>query len=101
MASRGSVAKENIKNKILEVFEGSFLYDGGKEIRIPVMEGAEAIQIKVTLTAAKTNVEGGSGAVSTGTSSTPTGASANFMNEPTDSEKAAVRDLCSRLGITK
>lgn len=101
MAARGSVAKENIKNKILEVFEGSFLYDGGKEIRIPVMEGAEVIQIKVTLTAAKTNVEGGSGAVSTGTSSALTGTPANFMNQPTPEEKQAVADLCSRLGITK
>lgn len=54
MAARGAVAKEQITNQILSQFEGAFKYD--KEIRIPVVENGETIQIKVTLTAAKTNV---------------------------------------------
>lgn len=57
MAARGAAAKEQIANQILSQFEGAFKYD--KEIRIPVMENGETIQIKVTLTAAKTNVEVG------------------------------------------
>ena len=50
--SRGSEEKQIIINKILETFEGSFVYNGGKEIRIPIGE----VQIKVALTCAKENV---------------------------------------------
>ena len=56
MAARGSLAKATITEKILSTFDGSFLYNDGKEIRIPIIENGEVIQIKVALTAAKTNV---------------------------------------------
>lgn len=59
MAARGSFAKQEITKKILETFEGSFLYNGGKELRIPVMENGDVVQIKITMTAAKVNVENG------------------------------------------
>lgn len=52
--ARGSQAKTEITQKILEIFEGSFPYD--KEIRIPWVENGEQVEIKVTLTCAKTNV---------------------------------------------
>ena len=52
MAVRGATEKEIITNKILETFEGSFVYNCGKEIRIPIGE----VQIKVALTCAKENV---------------------------------------------
>lgn len=52
--ARGAISKEKITNTILQTFSGSFTYD--KEIRIPMIEDGEQIQIKVTLTAAKTNV---------------------------------------------
>lgn len=54
---KGAEAKAEITKKLLETFEGSFLYNGGKEIRIPFNE-AEAgdVQIKITLTCAKENV---------------------------------------------
>lgn len=55
--ARGTESKEIITRKILETFENSFKYD--KEIRIPIVENGELIQIKVTLTAAKVNVESG------------------------------------------
>lgn len=54
--ARGAETKTIISKKILETFEGSFLYNDGKEIRIPMKENGEDIQIKVTLTAAKENV---------------------------------------------
>ena len=56
MAVKGSFAKAEITEKIMEVFSGSFLYNGGKEIRIPCVENGEVVQIKVTLTAAKVAV---------------------------------------------
>ena len=56
--ARGSYEKELITNTILKIFKNSFIND--KEIRIPVMSAeGEEIQIKVTLTAAKTNIETG------------------------------------------
>lgn len=54
--ARGTESKSYITKKILETFEGSFLYNDGKEIRIPLKEDGEICQIKVTLTCAKTNV---------------------------------------------
>ncbi len=52
--AKGQESKNIIMQKILATFENSFQYD--KEIRIPLMENGEEVQIKVTLTAAKTNV---------------------------------------------
>ena len=54
MAVKGAIAKQEVTKKILETFEGSFLNE--KEIRIPWVEDGERIQLKVTLTAAKTLV---------------------------------------------
>lgn len=53
--AKGVKIKEEITNKILETFPGSFKYD--KEIRIPGNEDGEALQIKCVLTCAKTNVD--------------------------------------------
>ena len=58
--SKGQESKKIINDKILEMFEGSFLYNDGKEIRIPIEENGEIIQIKCVLTASKVAVEPGS-----------------------------------------
>ena len=55
--ARGTGLKKDITNKILQVFPGSFLYNDGKEIRICGNEDGSEIQVKVTLTCAKENVE--------------------------------------------
>jgi len=92
--ARGSLSKETITNKILETFDGAFIY--GKEIRIPMVEGGEQIQIKVTLTAAKENVESGAdNAIPTTTSQ-----QAPSAYEPmTEQEKADVRAKIAELGL--
>ena len=107
--ARGAVSKEEVMNKILSTFEGSFRYD--KEVRVPMMENGELIQIKITLTAAKTNVEPGGdtampGAVKSKVTSTSASAASNigsasshFMNEPTEEEKKNVAELISKLGL--
>lgn len=56
MALKGTVLKKEITDKILATFEGSFLYNDGKEIRIPGLEDGQELQVKVALTCAKTNV---------------------------------------------
>lgn len=106
MAARGSVAKEEITNKILAEFPGSFKFD--KEIRVPVMENNELVQIKITLTAAKVNVENGGDTATPGADlikgMTPAvegqvADSTTMSIEPTPEEKENVRILLSKLNL--
>lgn len=106
MAARGSVAKEEITNKILAEFPGSFKFD--KEIRIPVMENGELVQIKITLTAAKVNVENGGDTATPGadlikgmtqTVEGQVADSTTMSIEPTPEEKENVRILLSKLNL--
>lgn len=53
--AKGAQSKELVTKKILETFDGSFQYD--KEIRIPLIEDGNEIQLKCVLTCAKVNVE--------------------------------------------
>ena len=88
--ARGTESKAIIVEKILQTFPGSFSYD--KEIRIPMQENGETVQIKVTLTAAKTNVEVNSTSAAEKT--------INVENKPiTQEEKNQVVDLIARLGL--
>lgn len=92
--ARGSQAKIDITNKILETFEGAFQYD--KEIRIPIQENGELVQIKVTLTAAKVNVESGSD------TSVPSPAAPTKevkKEEITEQEKKETADLLASLNL--
>ena len=110
MAARGAEAKEKIVNQILASFQGSFKYD--KEIRIPVMENGELIQIKVTLTAAKTNVDMGGDTAMPGENlvSMATPAPARDFTvtgtpksvdelKPSEEEKQNMKDLLTKLGL--
>lgn len=54
--AKGSVAKSEVYNKIMEVFPGSFMYNDGKELRINITENGEPVQLKLVLTASKTIV---------------------------------------------
>jgi hypothetical protein len=93
--AKGAIAKEEVTAKILEVFDGAFKYD--KEIRIPVMEGGELVQIKVTLTCAKANVEPeGDFPAPVDAPVTPV---TNTSIEPTEDEKATVAALLKKLGM--
>lgn len=104
MAAKGSIAKGEITQKILSVFPGSFLFNSGKEIRVPIMENGEQIQIKVTLTAAKTNVEGGSDTALPGEVATPPATAKplkenTVVAEVTEEEKQNVMKAMAALGL--
>ena len=105
MASRGSVLKQEIAEKILNTFPGSFLYNDGKEIRINGMEDGSPIQIKVTLTAAKVAVEGGSNDAAInaeGAAAAPVKSAEmneKVPQEPTAEEKERLTTLLNRLGL--
>ena len=103
--AKGALAKERITQKILEVFPGSFKYD--KEIRIPMMENGEQIQIKVTLTAAKTNVDVGGDVAMPGEQTGAFAATSEpahlkrdaVVIEPTEQEKENVKSFLNMLGM--
>ena len=103
--AKGQLAKKAIAQKILEVFEGSFLYNNDKEIRIRTEEDGQEVQIKVTLTAAKDNVEPGDDVALPGTTGTSVVAStvatttAKETIQPTEEEKQKVKDLLAAIGM--
>lgn len=101
MAAKGSILKQEIAQKILEVFPNSFLYNDGKEVRINGTEDGVPVQIKVTFTAAKVPVEGGNAVVTSNTTETVVSAqpAEKVPNEPTAEEQKRLQDLLAGLGL--
>ena len=105
MAARGAASKEMVANKILDTFPNAFKYE--KEIRIPMEENGEIVQIKVTLTAAKTNVGAGDdtavpGVDMTSFAATPEPAQIKqdaVYVEPTPEEKSKVKSFLGMMGL--
>ena len=96
MAIKGSIAKEEIIKRMMEVFEDSFMND--KTLIIPMMENGEEVQIKLTLTASKTNIPH-----SNGKAEIPITVAVGMPNpvevvEPTEEEKQRVVELINKLG---
>lgn len=100
--ARGQEEKLIVINKIKEVFPEAFEYD--KTIRIPVGD----VQIKVTLTAAKDNVEPGGDVAVPGVKATkvtiaegaePVFEEASAIVEPSAEELNAVSSLMESLGL--
>lgn len=99
MAIRGAVAKQEVINKILEVFPNAFIYD--KTVRIPTMEDGQEIQIKLTLTAAKDLVAPDTDKAvpaATSTPKQPTGVVLAETIQPTSEEKANVERFLKAIG---
>lgn len=102
MAARGQEEKQKVLDKIKEVFPEAFEYD--KTIRIPIGD----VQIKVTLTAAKDNVEPGGDAAVPGVKATkvtiaegaePVFEEASAIVEPSAEELNTVSSLMESLGL--
>ena len=94
--ARGSASKEIITNKLLSVFDGSFI--NGKEIRVPMVEDGSPIEIKITLTAAK-DIVGGGASVNDTFVPVEISAPASVSAEPTDEEKENVATLLRNMGF--
>ena len=94
--AKGSVSKEIITAKLLEVFDGSFV--NCKEIRVPMTEDGAPIEIKITLTAAKDIVGGGASVNDTWDLPSETTTSPASV-EPTAEEKENVAKLLKNLGF--
>ena len=105
MAVKGSILKQEVAEKILAAFPGSFLYNDGKEIRINGTENGENLQIKVALTCAKVAVEGGDDTILPGEKTAvaadvkPAGTNEKIPQEPTVEEKERLTTLLNKLGL--
>ena len=98
--AKGAIAKQEIMNKIMEVFPNAFLCAGGKELRIPMLEDSQEVQIKVVLTCAKENVEhDGSVAKTAGASANESSIDFAKSHEPSEQEKKNVSVLLDALGL--
>ena len=103
--AKGSESKSIFYEKILEMFEGSFIYNDGKEIRIPFNEDGKDIQLKIVVTCAKNNVEPDEGMVvpeikttiAEGTESVSEEES--IIREPSTEELDTVNNLMISLGL--
>lgn len=102
MALKGTIAKKEITDKILATFEGSFLYNDGKEIRIPMIEDGNEVQIKVALTCAKDNVSQGADVALPGSTDTTVVSTATVATAPvetTQEEKDNIKKMMAALGL--
>ena len=102
MAAKGSILKQEIIEKILATFPGSFLYNDGKEIRINGIENGENLQIKVTLTCAKVAVEGRDSITFSEAATADTKSvemNEKIPQEPTLEEKERLATLLNKLGL--
>ena len=94
MAVRGQKLKAQITQKILDTFDGSFIND--KEIRICGEEDGYPVQIKVTLTAAKENIDNPNEVIRM---PQPTESANTVEVSITSEEKKTVAQLLAGLGL--
>lgn len=96
--ARGSVAKENIINKLAETFGENFIGEVDKKIYVWADDGGEKVQIAITLTCPKTMVEAAPPSGSNEVGSTPVTTSAASV-EIGDEERANIQALMAKLGL--
>lgn len=94
---RGAISKQAVIDKILETFQGSFVY--GKELRIPMVEDGEQVEIKVTLACAKTNVGDGAVAGDFESGNAVQVSVTEAPAKPTQAEIDNISKLMNRLGL--
>lgn len=94
MAAKGSIAKENLFNRLMEIFPNAFWEDKGKILRVPMDDGGADVEIKVALTCAKDILGGGAG--SEGASSeTSVSSTEDTTPAPTQEEVQDLKNLFS------
>lgn len=97
MAARGTVAKQEVTEKLKEAFGNNFIGEHEKKIYIWANDGGDRVQIAITLTCPKVQIE--TSEVSADSNSAfPTAVSAQSI-EFTDQEKKNLEDLMARLNL--
>lgn len=105
MAAKGAEAKNELFNKIMEIFPDAFWEDQGKILRVPMSESGNRVEIKITLTAAKTNLGGDNVPGAFGNNPTPAPKTINpnpsnsSSYEVTDEEKENITKMLKALNL--
>ena len=100
MAARGTIAKTNVENKIKEIFGTDFAGISDKKLYIWADDGGERVQIAITMTCPKTNINFDGEPVSNNYGSFVEG---NYSSTPvvefTKQEEETIDMLIKRLGL--
>lgn len=97
MAARGTIAKQEVTEKLREAFGDNFIGEYEKKIYVWANDGGDRVQIAITLTCPKIQIETNATSVDSD-SAFPTTASAQSI-EFTDQEKKNLEDLMARLNL--
>lgn len=103
--AKGAESKSLVTKKILEIFPNAFLYNSDKEIRIPLTEQGETIEIKVVLSCAKTPVQEAavldwSGSSSAKPAAEPIPAPSEVASpQISEEDRRKVQELMTKLGL--
>lgn len=103
--AKGAESKSLVTKKILETFPNAFLYNNDKEIRIPLTEQGEQVEIKVVLSCAKTPVREATALDWSGSSSTAPAAelvpapSEVVPPQISEEDRRKVQELMAKLGL--
>lgn len=89
---RGDFAKQFVTEEIVKAFEDNFVTVQDKKIYLNVKEGAETVQVAISLTVPKTPIGASDG-------NTIINSSSYSPTELSDEDKQAIEGLKKKLGI--
>lgn len=99
MASKGSIAKQNIQAKLKEVFGENFIGEIDKKVYLWADDGGQKVQIALAMTCPKNPVGPVSVDMANAADGTIFSNSTGDPKEVTEEEKQNLRDLMARLNI--
>jgi hypothetical protein len=105
MAAKGSIAKEEVKRKIIQCFGQDKVFESDKKLYINTTENGEPVQIAITMTCPKNLVSPTGGFAAPALNfeddddSSSIGKPVSQNMEITPEEKKNIADLMERLGL--
>lgn len=100
--ARGNVGKDNVIQKMRMAFGNDFIGIHDKKVYVWADDGGERVQIAISMTCPKTNVEIGDShdwAPAEEDSAFPTPVAATVKSELTAEERKTINDLMARLNL--
>ena len=106
--AKGAIAKTNVEKKIMEMFGEDFVGMADKKLYVWADDGGQKVQIAITLTCPKTNVDFGDNAGGFIEAGPATGIVGSYVGkrvsvepiiEMTPEEEANIQTLLEKLGL--
>ena len=101
MAAKGTIAKTNVENKIKEIFGADFAGIADKKLYVWADDGGEKVQIAISMTCPKVNVDFGDSPADTGIVGSYVGKKVTVepVIEMTQEEQDTITALLDRFGL--